>query len=51
MVQNTMNLVRKANSVIDVKYDIFANNIDDIHQESDSVWVLFDNLQKLLDSL
>ena len=43
MVQNTMNLARKASSVIDVKYDIFANNIDDIYQESDSVWDMIVN--------
>lgn len=43
MVQNTMNLARKANSVIDAKYDIFANNINDIYQESDSVWDMIVN--------
>lgn len=38
MVQNTMNLARKASGVINVKYDIFANNVVDIYQESDSVY-------------
>ena len=38
MVKNTMNLVRKARSVINPKYDIYANNIDDIYRKSDSVF-------------
>ena len=38
MVKNTMNLVRKAKFVIDTKYDIYANNVDDIYRESDSTF-------------
>ena len=38
MVKNTMNLVRKAKFVIDTKYDIYANNVDDINRESDSTF-------------
>ena len=38
MVKNTMNLARKARSVINPKYDIYANNIDDIYRKSDSTF-------------
>ena len=43
MVKNTMNLARKAKFVIDTKYDIYANNADDIYRESDSVFDMIIN--------
>ena len=43
MVQNTMNLARKARSVINPKFDIYASNADDIYRESDSVFDMIIN--------
>lgn len=36
MVRNTMVLVKQADNAIDIKYDIFSSNIEDIYTASNN---------------